>query len=250
MSYDFNILNAHDRDARLHFDAESHTYTADGIEGRLRSVTELVEDCFEKFDAEYWSERKAPSLGITPEELRRQWREKGERAAALGTELHARIEQYYLGCDCGVDDPAYRLFKMFASVVTLTPYRTEWRIYDEDCRVAGTLDFLAWNPDDSTYEILDWKRSDKLIDGGRAVTESRYGKRGLHPVAHIADCTYWHYALQVSIYRYILETRYGINVCRGRLGIFHPTYTRPYIVDVPYLRREAADVLHHCKAMS
>lgn len=247
MTPDFNTVHAHERDARLHFDADTHTYTADGIEGRLRSVTELVEDCFEKFDAEYWSERKAPSLGITPEKLRRQWQENGEQAAALGTELHARIEQYYLGCDCNADDPAYRLFKMFASAVPLTPYRTEWRIYDDEYCVAGTLDFLAQDQTDGSFEILDWKRSDKLIDRGRAITENRYGKRGLHPVSHLTDCTYWHYALQVSIYRYILETRYDIYVRRGRLGIFHPSYTRPYIVDVPYLRHEAAAVLLHCK---
>lgn len=244
MTADYNKINAHPRDSRLHFAADTHTYTLDGVDGTLRSVTEIVEDCFEKFDDIYWSERKAPQLGLTPEELRRQWRTKALRAAALGTELHDRIEHYYLGDDCGcVDDPAYGLFRMFASAVTLCPYRTEWRIYDEEYGVAGTLDFLARNPADGSFEIFDWKRSDRIVQGGMAVTESRFGKCGLPPVSHLSDCTYVHYALQVSIYRYILESRYGINVVRGRLGIFHPSYSRPYVVDVPYMRAEAADII-------
>lgn len=242
MPNDFNLRNAHERDARISFEPESHTYSIESYQGAVRSVTEIVEDCFERFDDVYWSERKGAQLGIPAEELRRQWREKAERAAALGSEMHDRIERYFCGHDCGVDDPAYRLFKMFASAVTLYPYRTEWRIYDEDYGVAGTLDFLSRDPY-GNFEILDWKRSDRIIEGGRAVTHSRYGKCALHPISHVPDCTYSHYALQVSIYRYILEHKYGISVKRGRLGIFHPSYTRPYVVEVPYLRAESIAVL-------
>ena len=245
MIADCNLVNAHSRDAGVTFEPLEHKYTIDGYNGPVRSVTEVVEDSFERFDEVYWSERKAPGMGITPEELRRRWREKAEKAAALGTEMHDRIERYYNGEDCMSDDPAYRLFKIFASAVQLHPYRTEWRIYDEDYGVAGTLDFITRDPSDGRFEIFDWKRTDRIIEGGAAVTVSRYGKSGLHPVAHVPDCTYMHYALQVSIYRYILERKYGINVVRGRLGIFHPSYSRPYIVDVPYLRSEAAAVISH-----
>ena len=245
MAENYNELNIHPRDSRINFIPETHTYIIDGCDGRIRSVTEVVAECFEKFDEIYWSERKAAQMGVSAEDLREQWRQKARQAAQLGVELHDRIEKYYQGCDCGADDEAYRLFKMFASVVRLYPYRTEWRIFDEEYGVAGTLDFLARNPADGSFEIMDWKRSDRIISDGKAVTESRYGKFGLYPVEHVSDCTYMHYALQVSIYRYILESRYGINVVRGRLGIFHPSYTRPYIVDVPYLRGEAAAVLRH-----
>lgn len=130
--YSFNSENSHERDARLTFDELNHIYTLSDTGEELLSVTTLVDDCFEKFDADYWAARKAPSMGMTPDELKALWAAKGREAADLGTEMHARIERYFLGDDCGADDTSYRLFKAFASVACLCPYRTEWRIYFEE----------------------------------------------------------------------------------------------------------------------
>lgn len=236
----FNEKNSHYRDAQLNFDEASHTYTVNGEE--YISVTTLVDKCFEQFDADYWAKKKAPSLGMTPQAVKEMWQRKGDEAAALGSKLHNMIERYYLGLP-NESDPAYSLFKQFAGHHVLTPYRTEWAIFDEDHKVAGTLDFL--NYENGVFSIYDWKRSNKVIAGGRPEKISRYGKRALRPISHIPDTTYWHYALQVSIYRYILETKYGINVQDGHLAVFHPDYDTPYLVDVPYLRDEVVAILNN-----
>ena len=146
----YNELNSHPRDSRLLFDPESHTYY---IEGRpLKSVTTLVEECFPQFDALYWAHRKAPQEGLTPEELMAKWEAEACRARDLGTTMHDKIERYYLGEDSGDDTDAYRLFRCFAAVNRLYPFRTEWRIYLEEYGIAGTLDFLERTPD-GTYNI-------------------------------------------------------------------------------------------------
>ncbi|MBO5455304.1 MAG: hypothetical protein J6A20_02185 [Muribaculaceae bacterium] len=237
----YNELNAHPRDSRLIFDPESHTYF---IEGRaLKSVTTLVEECFPQFDALYWAHRKAPQEGLTPEELMAKWEAEACRARDLGTTMHDKIERYYLGEDSGDDTDAYRLFRCFAAVNRLYPFRTEWRIYLEEYGIAGTLDFLERTPD-GTYNIYDWKRSRKLINRfGMVEATSPFRKTGLHPISHLPDCSYYHYALQVSVYRYILEQKYGINVNKMRLGVFHPSYSGYYIVDLPYLRNEVISIL-------
>ncbi len=237
----YNELNSHPRDSRLLFDPESHTYY---IEGRpLKSVTTLVEECFPQFDALYWAHRKAPQEGLTPEELMAKWEAEACRARDLGTTMHDKIERYYLGEDSGDDTDAYRLFRCFAAVNRLYPFRTEWRIYLEEYGIAGTLDFLERTPD-GTYNIYDWKRSRKLINRfGMVEATSPFRKTGLHPISHLPDCSYYHYALQVSVYRYILEQKYGINVNKMRLGVFHPSYSGYYIVDLPYLRNEVISIL-------
>ena len=196
----YNELNSHPRDSRLLFDPESHTYY---IEGRpLKSVTTLVEGCFPQFDALYWAHRKAPQEGLTPEELMAKWEAEACRARDLGTTMHDKIERYYLGEDSGDDTDAYRLFRCFAAVNRLYPFRTEWRIYLEEYGIAGTLDFLERTPD-GTYNIYDWKRSRKLINRfGMVEATSPFRKTGLHPISHLPDCSYYHYALQVSVYRY------------------------------------------------
>lgn len=241
-----NEENAHVRDALLSFDEEAHTYHALGRE--LVSVTTLIDSVFPQFDAVYWSERKAPALGVTPEQLRAQWEAKAERSRTLGTAMHARIEQYYLGWDQGPDGDGYDLFLQFASRYELRPYRTEWRVFDEDLGVAGTLDFLERDAQ-GRFNIYDWKRSTSLVSDGSLVRENRFGQTGLGPAERIPDTSYWHYALQLSTYRYILARKYGIEAQNLRLGVFHPSYGCPYVVKVPYLEKEVRAIMEqHVKS--
>lgn len=243
----YNEANKHPRDSRIDFNPEAHIYTAYSENGAATicdSVTTIVEDLFEKFDADYWAVRKStPSR--TPEMIKAEWEEAGRKARDLGTELHDRIEHYYLGCEPSsgaLADKAFRNFISFARSHSLTPFRSEWRIFSEKYRVAGTLDFLVCNGGRS--EIYDWKRSSKLIDDqGKVIDSNPYGKTAYHPIGHIPDTTFHHYALQVSLYRYLLETEYGITAEAAHLGTFHPAYDRPYIIDLPYLREEVIAIL-------
>ncbi len=248
ITMNYNLLNAHRRDCRIDFDSPSHTYTVtaeDGTRIQCESVTTVVDKLFAQFDADYWAERKA-----TPERpaavIKAEWARKGEIARELGTQLHDRIERHYLGEDPepeALKDIAFRHFLEFSRCVPLLPYRTEWRIFSEKFRIAGTLDFLGFK--DGIYEIYDWKRSCKLVDRqGHVVKDDPYGKHGKYPIEHIPDTVYYHYAIQVSLYRYILEKEYGINVKSGRLGTFHPEYPCHYVIDLPYLRDEAAAILN------
>ncbi|RXE70821.1 hypothetical protein ED352_08300 [Muribaculaceae bacterium Isolate-002 (NCI)] len=232
---DYNTLNAHERDSLLSFDPTEHTYTRGGRS--LKSVTTLVSECFEKFDVDYWAPRIALKNGITETKLRAQWEEKAENARLQGTIMHDKIERYYLGeKHPTLHDETYSLFLQFTEKYSLNPYRTEWAIFDEALGIAGTLDFLDYT--DGKYTIYDWKRSDKIIKDNRPLTTNRYNKTAYPPIDHIPDTTYWHYALQVSIYHYILERNYGINVHAGRLAIFHPSYPTYYVIEVPYLKKE------------
>ena len=229
----FNTRNAHQRDQLLNFNAEEHIYTHNST--ILKSVTTLVEECFEKFDTDYWAPRIAAKRGISETELRKQWEDKADEARTLGTLMHDKIEKYYLG-ENPTSDETYHLFEEFTKEYKLNPYRTEWAIFDEDLQIAGTLDFLEYS--NNEFTIYDWKRSDKIIGDGEPIKTNRYNKTAFPPISNIPDTTYWHYALQVSIYRYILKRKYGINVAKGRLAVFHPSNSKYYVVDVPYLEEE------------
>ncbi len=243
----YNERNVHPRDSRIAFDAESHTYTAyspDGTPTECKSVTTIVEELFEQFDADYWAVRKATPTH-TPEMLKAEWAAKGKQARDLGTQLHDRIEHHYLGDEPSAEalsDKAFCLFLRFAASHVLKPYRTEWRIFSEKYRIAGTLDFLAC--DNGRFEIYDWKRSSKIIGpDGLPVRTNAYGKHAYAPIENVPDTVFHHYALQVSLYRYLLEEEYGIYVEDAHLGTFHPTYDCPYVVDMPYLRDEVRAIL-------
>ena len=229
----YNKRNRHSRDYYITFDEAKHTYTVDGK--ILQSVTNIVENCFPKFDAELHAKYTAAKMGITPEKVIMMWEQKGKESRELGTAMHQKIENYYKGQDSWEDD-SYRLFKMFAEKNELVPYRTEWAVYDTDHNIAGTIDFVDYQ--NGEYTIYDWKRSDKIIANGMPVKVSKYQEKGLYPLEHLENCAYYHYALQLSLYKFILERNYNMKISKLRLGIFHPTYDKPYVLEVPYLENE------------
>lgn len=240
----YNELNVHPRDSRVTFNEEEHLYLVDGC-GGYDSVTAVVKDCFEQFDADYWASRKSS----TPEQalaLKQKWEENGRLAREAGTLLHERIERHYLGYEPepeALQDRAFAHFLSFARSFPLKPFRSEWRLFSTKYSLAGTLDFLAF--DGREYVIFDWKRSCKLVDpAGAPVTENRWGTTGLGLMRHIPDTSYWHYALQLSLYRRLLEEEYGIHAAKSYLGAFHPDNPRPYILEMPYLEREVLALLN------
>lgn len=232
--YRFNVRNKHWRDDRVSFREANHIYIVDGTP--LDSVSTFVKNCFPEFDSEFHAKRKAEALGITKEAVLEMWDKKGRESREQGTVMHKKIESFYLGKEPSTDE-TFELFKIFADKIALKPYRTEWAVYDREQKIAGTIDFVDYQ--NGEYIIYDWKRSDKLIaKNGLPIKNSLYGEKALPPIENLDDSPYYHYALQLSLYKYILDKNYGITVSKLRLGIFHPSYNKPYVLEMPYLQNE------------
>lgn len=229
----FNQRNKHPLDSTISFRASDHLYIVNGV--CLESVTTFVSSCFPKFNTELHAKQKAGALGISVQEVIEMWERKGKESRDLGTAMHKKIENYYQGIDSANDD-AFNLFRIFANNIKLVPYRTEWAVYDWEYKLAGTIDFVDYQ--NGEYTVYDWKRSDKIIANGMPIKTNKYGEKGNYPLEHIDNSPYYHYALQLSLYKFILERNYGIKIDKLRLGIFHPTYNKPYLLEVPYLENE------------
>ncbi len=92
-------------------------------------------------------------------------------------------------------------------------------VFDLDCQVAGTIDLLCQDKaDPSQYWILDWKTNEKLE------FHNRFGTHGLFPIEHLEDCAATHYALQLSLYEFLLRVGKYIPQCaKVRRAIIHLT---------------------------
>ena len=227
----FNKLNAHSRDKRIVFYPESHVYTIDNAP--VPSASTIISKFFPEFDSEYWSIRKAPELGMSPEEVALMWKQRGEEAANEGTFLHEQIENYYLS-QAYQRTNEFHLFEQFVNDhQNLSPYRTEWRIFDEDFSIAGTIDLIAKNG--HGFEIYDWKRSKKVVNpiNGVAITNNQW-QSGVGALNDISDTSYNRYCLQQSLYRYILERKYALQISKMYLIVLYPDYDRYYKVETPY----------------
>lgn len=236
----FNRENAHSRDSRIKFYPEPHIYTIDNTP--VPSASTIISKFFPEFDSAYWAIRKAPELGMTPDEVELMWRTKGETAAKEGTFLHEQIENFYLEQEYEKTEE-FHLFESFVKENNhIKPYRTEWRIFDEHHHIAGTIDLISKNG--NGYEMYDWKRSKKVVNSfnGEPIKNNQWQK-GVGQLADIDDTSYNRYCLQQSLYKYILEKNYGLKVSNMYLIVLYPEYDRYYKVEVPYLQDKAEYIL-------
>ena len=105
--------------------------------------------------------------------------------------------------------------------------------------MAGTIDLICSCPD-GTYEIYDWKRSNKVNP-----KEANQWSNGINGLEHLPDTSYSHYCIQQNLYRYMLEKNYGIKIKRMNLVVLHPDFTSYSIVPVPMMDREVRIIINY-----
>ena len=93
-------------------------------------------------------------------------------------------------------------------------YRTELNIFHCGMRCAGQPDLLC-QTETGDVVIIDWKRTPKVSLVGSAAP-------CLYPLQHVPSTCFFHYALQVNMYRMMLETEYGMKVDSMWLAVCHP----------------------------
>lgn len=211
-----NIKNEHERDKNISFNPEGHTYIIGDGSIPYLSATRFVKTLFPAFNPDYiiskmkkssnWN-KEHKHFNKTDAEIKNEWNLMGQIASSQGTNLHESIHNYLN--DSLTEEPEIKEWSMFKDYInsfTLEPYRSEWMIYDEKNLICGTLDFIAKNPD-GTYTIIDWKRSKHINEPSSLF---------------MANTSYWHYTLQLNIYKYILEQNYNIKVSKLLIVQIHP----------------------------
>jgi len=241
--------NRHPRDEFITFDEGPHIYTVHG-KGGYTSVTTWNHHHFPQFDADAiidsmlrGKRMQDPTYkyyGMTKSQIKADWDKNRDSASGAGTAMHYDIECFYNNESVDNDSIEFRYFKEFVrDFPQLKPYRTEWMVYYEELKISGSIDMLFENPD-GTLLIYDWKRCKEIT------YDSNYGKTALTPcISHLPDTNFWHYALQLNVYKTILEHKYGKKVVGLFLVCLHPdnpykTYDR---IEVPFLDKEMQDLI-------
>ena len=250
--------NRHTRDEMIKFIEEGHKYIIKNDDCEYKSVTTIIHENFTGFDADkiistmmtgknwkkgnkYW--------GMSECDIKDSWTKNGAEQSKLGTNLHYEIECFMniemkegdqnnsntvsythqdllsiyeyeiknniIKADDKGDEWNYFL-KYLKDTYWYKPYRTEWKIYHEELKIAGSIDMVYENSD-GTLSIYDWKRA-KEIQKYNIYKKYSVGEC----LKNVPDTNFYHYSLQLNLYKYILESKYNKKIKDLYLVRLHP----------------------------
>jgi len=225
---------------------DTHKYKLTNQPGLVfTSVTTYVDHFFEGFDAQKVATKLINNYpkyaDRTVESLIAEW----TAAADYGTKVHDEIERWIKE---GIEPND---IKAINGKNWMESYRlrsdidvhSEVIVYSEELSIAGTVDILAKDNATGTYDIIDWKTSKKI-------NMTSYGqKMGTHPATgHLMDCNFYHYSIQLSLYRYILEEYYGLDIHNQMIAQLQDDKVNALVA--PYMRDEIIEMLKYRKELS
>lgn len=234
------------RDKNISFEEKDHIYTIKGVNGKPTSVTTLIHKYFTPFDADMVIDKMMHSsnwpsskyFGQTKQQIKNLWKEDGEQSSQLGTIMHKAIENFFNNA-IQVNSIEFGYFLNFwndfrSKYPSFRPYRTEWMIYDDDAKIAGSIDMTLVN-DNGEIIICDWKRSKEIKMTNRF-------QKGLGVLSHLDDCNLNHYSLQLHMYKHILETKYQKKVVGLLIVVLHPNNTNYHCMLAQDLANEVKEI--------
>lgn len=176
----------------LFFEEEGHKYN-DSFGNEYLSVTTLIHDYYNHFDADYWAHKKAREQGKSEKAIKAEWERIKNEACARGTKTHNGIEdaikdvskfkeaiKYLTESSSGrvitiadipnlipqpldiekfkeaTDNKYSEIYRVFEFYINkgYTIY-SEIGAYLMDYLISGTIDIFCYRPTD--FVILDWK---------------------------------------------------------------------------------------------
>jgi hypothetical protein len=237
---------------------ENHFWSKSKNENCYCSTTRFIHSLYPDFSADLiidimmerrskWKNQKEADeyYGMTKEEIKLKWENSGREAAEKGTEMHQRIEDYYIFTDERKYLLKYEYTKEFDELFLnyekecvegkLIPYRSEWVIFNEELQICGSVDMLYEYQEKTEEEkkdgkkrlvLVDWKRSKGITmfsteGGNKECTKTTGNSNGML------------YTIQLCLYKYMLEQKYNVIIDKMYLVVLHPNqekYNRIEIV--------------------
>lgn len=187
-------------------DPATHRYS-DEEGNSYRSTSSLINQYKEEFDSDRIAARVAAYRGCTPEEVKQEW----SKAAPHGTRVHSCIEEWFLSFGEKKEGVHFNWVGTLEAILSRGKCYNEVIVFSRECLCAGTADLLVELPD-GNFAIYDWKTNATIRQ------RSYRGKRMKAPLAHLEDCNFVHYSLQLSIYSELsgrnVTERYLVHIPR------------------------------------
>ena len=191
----------------LTFEEKEHKYFVKGNPIKT-SVSGLISEFYEHFDADAVAPFSAKKAGVTTEEILRQWAEINQESRDRGHRVHNFGELYQFDRSLKPSCPQEEAIVAFWASLPehIIPVAAELRMYHFEHFFAGTADIILFDTKTQTYIIADYKTNKDLFKNYK-------GKTMLAPFTALLDCPLNHYVIQLSYYQLLLE-QIGVRVTK------------------------------------
>lgn len=217
----------------LSFEPENHKYKSIDPNDTIDwvSVTTLISFFKQPFDAKAISKKSSKNSkkwqGLTPEKIQEIWKAEAKRATDLGTWYHDQREHDITSCDTinrheatlQVIKPIVneKGYKVASSQKLLAGIYPEHLVYLRSVGICGQSDLVEVAH--GLIHITDYK-TNKEIKTQSYVNWEGVSQKMTGPVSHLDDCNYYHYALQLSAYMYMIQ-KHNPKLKPGDLILHH-----------------------------
>jgi len=227
------------------FEPIEHAYTTkDGQ--RLISVSQLIKKFSPEFDPDgSILRRKAAELGVSPEELKKEWDKKKDDSCVFGTNFHKSAE-HFIETGKILKDDNQKLVKALKKKVKFAGnVFSEQLLYNLNFGIAGTTDVVEYFEEDNSISLKDFK-TNGWASGKPLEKFSIFKNRMLPPLSNKFCTQFYKYCLQLSLYGWMLEEKgYWVK----DLTLLHIRRDDIEIHPVPYLRNDVITILNHHKGI-
>jgi hypothetical protein len=193
--------------SNLTFEEKRHKYYVEG-QPINKSVSALIGEFYEHFDAKQVAPYSAAKMGLTTEEVLAHWAAINQESRDRGHRVHNFGEVYQFNRNLKPSCPQEEAIVKFWQDVPehILPLAAELRMYHFKHLFAGTADIILFDTKTQTYIIADYKTNKDLF-------KNYMGKTMIGPFSHLLDNPLNHYVIQLSYYQLLLE-QVGVKVSR------------------------------------
>jgi len=183
----------------LDFEERTHKYLYQTKPIKI-SVSGLIKNFYEPFDAYQISLRIAKRDGITQEEVLKGWSDEGKKGIDKGNKAHLFGEIFPFNKHLEPSDNYELAITKFWNDLPehIVPVIMELRMFHKDYMFAGTADILLYNTITKMFIIGDYKTNKDLFKNFK-------NKKMLAPFDSMYDTPFGHYQLQLSFYQMLFE---------------------------------------------
>lgn len=262
----------------IKFISENHKYySVEPDDISWLSVTSFISNFKQPFDADAIAlkssrSKKSKWYGLTPEQIKEAWKNEANRATSLGTWYHNCRERDI--CEVktmnrhGIEVPVVRPIekdgiKYAPNQKLSNGIYPEHLVYLKSAGICGQSD-LVEVINDEVY-ITDYKTNKEIKLEGYTNWEG-ISQKMAPPLSHLDDCHLNHYALQLSLYMFMI-LKHNPRLKFGGLTIHHILFEEvdkdkygnpitaldsngdPIVKDVvqydlPYLKQDVISLIH------